>query len=98
MTTDQMAGSALRTIVIAKAKWGLPTGCAMHNAVDSYIKKANLKEDEKAIYRYIDVSATALPISAGADFVMYRPIEYSRRIFNTSAFADEMMSQAVLDL
>jgi tetrahydromethanopterin S-methyltransferase subunit H len=98
MTADQMAGSALRAIVIAKAKWGLPTGCAMHNAVDSYIQKVDLKEDEKGIYRYVDCSAATLPISAGADFVMYGPIEYSRRIFHTSAFADEMMSQAVLDL
>jgi tetrahydromethanopterin S-methyltransferase subunit H len=98
MTADQMAGSALRAIVIAKAKWGLPTGCAMHNAVDSYIHKADLKEDEKGIYRYVDCSAATLPISAGADFVMYGPIEYSRRIFYTSAFTDEMMSQAVLDL
>jgi tetrahydromethanopterin S-methyltransferase subunit H len=98
MTSDQMAGSALRAIVIAKAKWGLPTGCAMHNAVDSYIQKAGLKEDDKPLYRYVDVSSATLPISAGADYVMYGPIEYSRRVFHAGAFADEMMSQAVLDL
>ncbi len=98
MTTDQMAGSALRAIVIAKAKWGLPTGCAMHNAVDSYIQQANLKEDDKTIYRYVDVSSSTLPISAGADFVMYGPIEFSRRTFHASTFADKMMSQAALDI
>ena len=98
MTIEQMAGSALRAITIAKAKWGLPSGCAMHNAVDSYILQAHLKEEDKAIYRYVDVSSATLPISAGADFVMYGPIEFSRRIFHAGAFADEMMSQAVLDL
>ncbi len=97
MTVEQIAGSALRAITIAKAKWGLPSGCAMHNAVDSYVQRAGLGED-KSLYRYVDVSSATLPISAGADFVMYGPIEFSRRIFHAGAFADEMMSQAVMDL
>lgn len=98
MTIEQMAGSALRAITVAKAKWGLPSGCAMHNAVDSYVQKVQLKDDDKKIYRYVDVASATLPISAGADFVMYGPIEYSRRIFHAGAFADEMMSQAVMDV
>jgi tetrahydromethanopterin S-methyltransferase subunit H len=98
MTTEQMAGSALRAITVAKAKWGFPCGCAMHNAVDSYVQRMNLRDDEKKIYRYVDVSSAVLPISAGADFVMYGPIEYSRRIFHAGAFADEMISQAVMDV
>jgi tetrahydromethanopterin S-methyltransferase subunit H len=34
---------------------------------------------------------------AGADFVMYGPIEYARRVFLTAAFADELVKQSVLE-
>jgi tetrahydromethanopterin S-methyltransferase subunit H len=98
MASEQSAGSALRGIMIAKAKWGYPCGCAMHNAVESYPPLAALGPKDRALFRYVDVASAVLPIMAGADFVMYGPIEYARRVFHAAAFADKMMEQAAEEL
>jgi len=98
MAADQNAGASLRTIMVAKAKWGLPCGCALHNAVESYGPLSKLEGEDRKIYRYVDVASVVMPMMAGADFVMYGPIEYSRRAFHAAGFADEMLKQSVSDL
>jgi tetrahydromethanopterin S-methyltransferase subunit H len=98
MAADQNAGASLRTILVAKAKWGLPCGCALHNAVESYGPLSKLEGDDRKIYRYVDVASVVMPMMAGADFVMYGPMEYSRRAFHAAGFADEMLKQSVSDL
>lgn len=97
VTSPQLsAGSALRTIMVAKAKWGLPTGCALHNAVEC-LDLSGL-EDPKEARRHVDSSAVALSIMAGADYVVYGPMEYAQRTMPVAAFADLMLSQSVSDL
>ncbi|MDD1746957.1 MAG: hypothetical protein LUQ16_04260 [Methanomassiliicoccales archaeon] len=98
MASEQGAGSALRGIMIAKAKWGLPCGCAMHNAVESYPPLAKLQGEDRKLFRYVDVAAAVMPIMAGADYVMYGPIEFARRTFHAAAFADQLMAQAAAEL
>lgn len=98
MSSEQGAGAALRGIMIAKAKWGLPCGCAMHNAVESYPPLARLQGEDRKLYRYVDTAAATMPIMAGADYVMYGPIEFARRTFHAAAFADQLMAQAASEL
>jgi tetrahydromethanopterin S-methyltransferase subunit H len=98
MAADQNAGASLRTILVAKAKWGLPCGCALHNAVESYAPLSRLEGDDRKLYRYVDVASVVMPMMASADFVMYGPLEYARRAMHTAGFADEMLRQAVSDL
>ncbi|MEM2943838.1 MAG: hypothetical protein QXN93_02835 [Methanomassiliicoccales archaeon] len=98
MSFDQNAGSALRAIVVSKAKWGLPTGCAVHNAVESWSLLAKLKERDLRVYREVDTASPIIPIMAGADFVVYGPIEYYRSVFPIATFADELIRQAVQDI
>jgi tetrahydromethanopterin S-methyltransferase subunit H len=81
--------------MVSKAKWGLPTGCAMHNAVESWPVAEQLREKEKDIYKGVDLSANIMPMMAGADFVMFGPIEAARRTLYAAAFADEIMSGAM---
>jgi tetrahydromethanopterin S-methyltransferase subunit H len=98
MAAEQGAGSSLRAITVAKAKWGLPAGCALHNAVESYPPLARLEGEDRKLYRYVDVASAVMPIMAGGDFVMYGPAEYARRACHAARFADEMMRQAVSDI
>jgi tetrahydromethanopterin S-methyltransferase subunit H len=98
MASEQGAGSALRGIMIAKAKWGLPCGCAMHNAVESHPPLARLQGEDRKLFRYVDVAASTMPVMAGADYVMYGPIEFARRTFHAVAFADQIMAQAASEL
>ncbi|OPY31705.1 MAG: Tetrahydromethanopterin S-methyltransferase subunit H [Methanomassiliicoccales archaeon PtaU1.Bin124] len=96
LSSQQNAGSALRALMVAKSKWGLPCGCALHNAVESYPPLERLSDAK--IYRNVDTAACTMPILAGADFVMFGPAEAARRAMYAAAFADEMMEQAVADL
>ena len=98
MASEQGAGSALRGIMIAKAKWGLPCGCAMHNAVESHPPLTKLEGEDRKLFRYVDVAASTMPVMAGADYVMYGPIEFARRTFHAVAFADQLMAQAASEL
>ncbi|MDD1766976.1 MAG: hypothetical protein LUQ27_00215 [Methanomassiliicoccales archaeon] len=98
MSVEQNAGSALKALIVAKAKWGLPSGCALHNAVESWRPVLKAKETDKQLFRYVDVSSAVIPIMAGADFVIYGPIEYARRVSLAAAFADELVKQSVSDL
>ena len=93
---EMSAGAALRAIMVAKAKWGLPTGCALHNAVECLDLRG--LQDPKEARRHVDSSAVALSIMAGADYVVYGPLEYARRTMPVAAFADLMMEQSVRDL
>jgi len=97
VTSPEMsAGAALRAIMVAKAKWGLPTGCALHNAVECLdLEKL---QDPKEARRHVDSSAVAISILAGADYVVYGPVEYARRTMPVASFADMMMEQSVRDI
>jgi tetrahydromethanopterin S-methyltransferase subunit H len=97
VTSPQMsAGSALRAIMVAKAKWGLPAGCALHNAVECLDLEG--MEEPKAAWKQIDASAVAVSMMAGADFVMYGPMEYAKRVMPVAAFTDLMLGQSVQDI
>ena len=98
MASEQNAGVALRAIMLYKARWGLPSGCALHNAVESFAPLAKLQGEDRKIYRYVDVASVVMPMMAGADFVMYGPIECARRAMHAAAFADEMLTQSVADI
>ncbi|MDW5562315.1 MAG: hypothetical protein SA339_03740 [Methanomassiliicoccus sp.] len=98
MAAEQGAGSALRAIMVAKAKWGLPAGCALHNAVESYRPLTSIAREDRKLYQYVDEASAVMPIMAGGDFVVYGPLEHARRVFYAASFADEMMRQAATDL
>jgi len=98
LSVEQNAGSAVKALIVAKAKWGLPSGCAFHNAVESWPPVLRAKERDKQLFRYVDVASAVIPIMAGADFVMYGPIEYAKRVSLAAAFADEIVRQSVSDI
>jgi tetrahydromethanopterin S-methyltransferase subunit H len=89
------AGAALRFSVVAKAKFGLPVGSGIHNAVSSWtwLKGKSLQDR-----RCCDAAATAMQQLSAADFILYGPIENAEFIFPVAAMADIMVAEAVRDL
>jgi len=98
MSMDQSAGSALRAMLVAKAKWGLPSGCALHNAVESWDPPAGSKSISRTLFRNVDMASTIAPIMSGADFVMFGPLEAADRSLYAAAFTDELLHQASMDI
>jgi tetrahydromethanopterin S-methyltransferase subunit H len=89
------AGSALRFSVAAKARLGLPVGSGIHNAVSSW---PWLSKRDTAVRKGCDAAAGAMQLLAGADFLLYGPIESADIIFPAAALADILIAEAVRDL
>lgn len=89
------AGSALRFSVVAKARFGLPVGSGIHNAVSAW---SWLKGQDKQIKRCCDASAAAMQLFSAGDFLLYGPIENADFIFPVAAMADILVAEAVRDL
>ena len=89
------AGNALRFSVVAKARLGLPVGSGIHNAVSSW---PWLRGKGPAARKGCDAAAAAMQLLAGADFLLYGPIENADLIFPAAAMADILIAEAVADL
>lgn len=89
------AGAALRFSVVAKAKFGLPVGSGIHNAVSSWPWLKGRSPQDK---RCCDAAATAMQLLSGGDYVLYGPIENADFVFPVTAMADIMAAEAVRDL
>jgi tetrahydromethanopterin S-methyltransferase subunit H len=89
------AGSALRFSVVAKARFGLPVGSGIHNAVSAW---SWLKGRDKQVKMCCDASAAAMQLSSAGDFLLYGPIENADFIFPVAAMADILVAEAVRDL
>ncbi len=89
------AGRSIRATVLAKAKFGLPTGSGIHNAVSSW---RWLRSKERGVRDACDAASAGLEILAGGDFVLYGPIERAEEVFPVAAMTDILVSEAVKDL
>lgn len=84
------AGSSLRAVPAFKAKYRLPTGNSIHNAV------SGLESDAGA--GVLSACANAVAASFGADFLLYGPIEDAEVVFNAVAFAESLLGDAAAEL
>jgi tetrahydromethanopterin S-methyltransferase subunit H len=89
------AGRSLRSTVLAKARFGLPTGSGIHNAVSSW---RWLRSKEKTARYACDAASAGLEILAGGDYILYGPIERAGMVFPVAAMTDILVSEAVKDL
>ncbi len=70
--------TACRTIIELKKEVGLPCGCGAHNAIATWRIKERLGQ-QSVLPCKIAVNVT--PISLGADFILYGPVEECRHVF-----------------
>ncbi len=94
---DHNAAETLRSIPVMKNKWGLPTGCAIHNTVESWLWMKKYKKEHKAEYLTCDAGANALPVMLGADFCVYGPIRNSGTVFPFVAMIDKFIAEGAED-
>jgi tetrahydromethanopterin S-methyltransferase subunit H len=79
-------GVAFRALGELKSSVGLPTGCGPHNAIGLW-KGLRNKMGLKSV-RSIVASVNAFAASAGADWILYGPIEWARVVFPAVAMVD----------
>ncbi len=91
MTSLGLAMSAMYEI---KNKYGFPVGSGAHNAVDTW---SNLKTKFGNIKKYASVVASTITLGAGADFILYGPIQHANLIYPNVAFIKAAHSQLLFD-
>jgi len=88
-------GMAYRAIYELKSEFGLPTGCGAHNAIGTW-RGLRTKMGRQAMHPSMAV-ASAITLAAGADFVLYGPIEYADYVFPTVALVDAAFGQLSIE-
>lgn len=83
-TGGSPTGVGLRTLFVAKAKWGLPCGCDLR--------------PYEGLARGLEPSSTALAQAAGADFVYAGPSSTWAATARSVALADSLLAQAASEL
>ena len=78
-------GSCAKFIYLVKKEYGFPAGCGAHNAVDLLRSRKKL---DSTMHLTINAVAQTIPITMGANFALYGPIESAPYIYPPVAFAD----------
>ena len=84
-------GPACRAIHDVKDELGLPAGCGAHNAIGTW-KGLRTKMGKQATHPSM-ASACAIAIAAGANFLLYGPIDTASYIFPSVAMVDAAYAQ-----
>ncbi|HKZ94275.1 MAG TPA: tetrahydromethanopterin S-methyltransferase subunit H [Candidatus Bathyarchaeia archaeon] len=84
-------GSAFKATLELKSELGYPTGCGAHNAIGTW-KGLRTKMGLQAVKPCIAV-ANALTVAAGADWILYGPIEDAPFVFPAVALVDSAFAQ-----
>jgi len=88
-------GQACKAIREVKNRFGLPAGCGAHNAVATW-RGLKEKMGRQAVKPAL-ASASVVAAAAGADFVLYGPIEGAEVVFPTVAMVDTAFSQLLIE-
>jgi tetrahydromethanopterin S-methyltransferase subunit H len=88
-------GSAFRAIFDFKNEFGNPTGCGAHNAVSTW-KGLKTKMGSQAA-KPCTATANAMTIMAGADFILYGPMEDAPYVFPVVAMVDAAVAQLLIE-
>ena len=88
-------GSACKTIFDIKNELGYPAGCGAHNAIGTW-KGLKTKMGKQARNPSM-ATAAVLPVTFGADFILYGPIDDADYIFPAVALADAAFAQLSIE-
>ncbi len=92
----EKACESLRAVPVFKNEFGLPTGCSLHNTLESW-KWLNEYDDRDKIFGCLDASIDNLPVLLGADFIYYGPIENSDQSLPNIAMVNKLVAEGAED-
>ncbi|MGQ9744183.1 MAG: hypothetical protein ACUVQW_06170, partial [Candidatus Bathycorpusculaceae bacterium] len=86
-------GPVSKAIYLVKERYGLPAGAGTHNAVDRWNDRRKLDKTE---YLLASSVANVFPITAGANFILYGPIEHSKYAYFYCGLADAYVAYSAM--
>ncbi len=92
----EKACETVRAVPVFKSEFGLPVGCALHNTIESW-RWLNDYEERENIFDKLDSSIDTIPLTLGADFIYYGPIENAFDSILNAAMVDKMVAEGAQD-
>ena len=87
-------GLACQALFNLKTEFGLPVGCGAHNAISTW-KGLKTKMGKQAVKPCL-ASANVMPVVAGANFILYGPVESADFVFPAVAMVDAAYAQIAI--
>jgi tetrahydromethanopterin S-methyltransferase subunit H len=88
-------GISSRALFKIKDEMGLPTGAGTHNAIETWTGLKKKMGEQAAVPS--SVSAATAVVAAGADFVLYGPIEHAEYFFPALSMIDAAYGQMLFE-
>ena len=88
-------GLACKAQHMIKDKFGVPVGCGAHNAVSTW--RGLVPKFGKDAKKPVFVGSSLMPVTLGADFVLYGPIKHAPIVFPSVAMIDVALSGVLLE-
>ncbi|MCS7116581.1 MAG: tetrahydromethanopterin S-methyltransferase subunit H [Nitrososphaerota archaeon] len=88
-------GMACEAIYRIKDEFGLPAGCGVHNAIALW--RGVREKIGDYVIKPASAVASAIAVAAGADFILYGPIENAKIVFPTIAMVNVAYSQLCME-
>lgn len=86
-------GPASKVMYLIKEKYGFPVGAGLHNAVDRWRKVKKLSHEKYVLASSI---ANAISLLAGANFILYGPIENAKIAYFTCALVNAYVAYSMM--
>jgi len=86
-------GPVSKAVYLVKEKYGLPAGAGTHNAVDRWKERRKL---DPTRYLFATNVSNIFPITVGADFILYGPIENASKAYFCCALADAYVAYSMM--
>lgn len=90
----QGGGIAVKATLKEKSKWGYPAGSGVHNVPSAWEWIKNYKKEYPEVWPVCDIGANIVQQMLGGDFVLFGPIENTRRAFTACAMTDMFIAEA----
>lgn len=88
-------GLSSKAIVRIKDETGVPAGCGAHNAVNMW--EGLVPKFGKEAKKPATVGSSLVPVTMGADFILYGPVKHAPIIFPSVAMVDVALSGGLLE-
>lgn len=85
-------GPASKAVYYIKERFGLPSGCGPHNAIQMWRRGGHLDATQTLTANAV---AHVAPILMGANFLLYGPVSHAPRIYLPCALADAYVAYAM---
>lgn len=90
----QGGGIAIRATLKEKSIWGYPAGSGVHNVPSAWDWIKEYKKEYPEVWPVCDVGANIVQQMVGGDFVLFGPIENTRKAFTACAMTDMFIAEA----